>query len=286
MTISIGFILALVTMMLFGLNNLVSGLLGKKFPGLQGLFLFQLLGIPLIIPFILMGYMKPIVLGDLYILILLGVFDTGVWFMCLRAFAQGKISIVSAILSTAMVVTVGISVLFFQAPLPMLKVVSLGVTLLGVILLTVNTRELKSLPSSFFAPGTKLALICMVGIGIYMASVGAISGKAGWVQTILFIRIAIAVTSGGILALTHTLPRLSSIPWKLVMAVATCDVAAFALFNITIQYVDVSTVVMITSCSTLVTALVMYVKYKERLHIHQTIGIGITTLALMLLSRL
>jgi drug/metabolite transporter (DMT)-like permease len=125
----------------------------------------------------------------------------------------------------------------------------------------------------------------MVGIGTYVAFVGDVSAKAGWVQTILIIRIAITLVSGTILLLTNSLPNLATVPWKLILAVAVCDVTAFALFNITIQYLDVSTTMMITSCSSLVTAVIMYGRYKERLQSHQIVGIGITALALTLLSK-
>jgi transporter family protein len=283
MTIVMPLLLSLGAMIGWGILNFIMAKLSRQTGPFASLFFLQLLGIPflvLLLPFI----HQPISLQGILSFTALGIFDTCVFLLFLYATKIGNLSVVSSISRASILVTVVLSVIFLHEPLTSWRIVSILMTLIGVILLSVDfSNKDKSHKASLFK-GVPLVLLEAVGVGIYMFLVAPLVRDYGWYNSSLIIRIAITITVFIMMIVQGKQVHLNKNLWPYAVAAALSDVIAFSLYNIAVARYDVSYVSIVTSSSSIVTLGLAYFFLKEKLNRFQLFGFFLTVIGIVVLQ--
>lgn len=236
----------------------------------QAQFLFQLVGIPLLL--LILPFVPHMALSaNLLLLLALGILETFVLTLYFLALKIGNLSIVGPVNESNVLITVFLAIVILHESLYSLKIVGIFAILLGVILLGFQLSRKKSL--STYA-GVGPALISTIGTGVYVFFVGISSRLNGWYFTSLGIRIVIPLTILIIFVVQrkNIFHVFKKVPWILVIPAAFFDVLGFSTFNFALTRYDISYVSVIISATPVVSVILALLFLKEKLKWYQFIG--------------
>ncbi len=274
-------LLGLIPMLCLGIEYVANAKVSRQVGPLKAVFLFQLLGLPLLILLLPLETHK-IDINILYPLAL-GVVFTFVLLLSFYAIKIGNVSITGPICQTSGFMTFVFGILLLHETLGVLKLASGLLVLGGVILLAVNFKDLKKVNLEMFYKGVPHALVFAVGAGLFMVASAAITREVGWITTSLAIKIAIALTTFVLLITRKN--RVSEIfrgiPWKIAILTATLDVISFSTYNFAATKFEVSYLAVFASAASLVVIAIASVFLKEKISSVQKIGVLLTVLGLI-----
>ena len=165
MSVSLGIIFGLITMITYGLGNTYL----KKLTDKTGTFhsvLYRTFFSALMLFIVALIFIKTIILPLNIFLILVGLGFLGfvAYFFYVRAVEVGKVSIISPIAHSSVIITVLLSVFIFNEMLALLQIFAMLIIIAGVILVSFKYSELKK--SRKLIKGLGFALATAVGWGI------------------------------------------------------------------------------------------------------------------------
>lgn len=246
-------------------------------------FLFQLLGIPLLL--ILLFFIPKQPLHINYPLIIgLGVGETFILTLYFYALQIGELAIIGPVNQANVLVTVFLSSIILHESLGILKVFGIIGVLMGVILLGLKLHALKKGIKLY--KGVAPALISTVGTGIYLFYTGISSRINGWYYTSLGIRVAIPLTI--LIYLFLRRKRISdlfkNIPWKWIIPASVLDVIGFSTLNYaTIKY-DISYVTVMSKAAPVISTILAIYFLREKLKTYQIVGLIIVIAGIISLN--
>lgn len=246
-------------------------------------FLFQLIGIPLLL--ILFFFIPKQQSHFNYPLIIaLGVGETFILTLYFYALQIGELAIIGPVNQANVLITVFLSVILLHESLHVFKIIGIFAVLLGVILLGLKLHALKK--GMRLYKGVLPALISTVGTGIYLFYTGISSRINGWYFTSLGIRIAIPLT-----ILVYLLIRRKSIvdlfknvPWKWIIPASFLDVIGFSVLNYASIKYDISYVTVMSKAAPVISTILAVYVLREKLKPYQIIGLIIVIVGIVSLN--
>ncbi|MGM5484894.1 MAG: EamA family transporter [Nanobdellota archaeon] len=179
-----------------------------------------------------------------------------------RGMKTGKVGVVSPIANSSFVFTVLFSVIFFKENLGINQVISIIGIVIGVILLSVNFRELKESDFLKTSSGVPFALLTCFLWGLLFFLFKIPVNVIGPALTAFVLEFGVMVFSGLHSGFSVKVDRKN---FKYLMIMALLGTVAILSFNIGITMEDVSIVAAVTSSSPLVTAIYGNLVYKEKM---------------------
>ncbi len=244
----------------------------RRMESFQTQFLFQLLGIPLLL--VLFPFVPTNQHLNIPLLIGLGVWETFVLTLYFYAVKIGNLVIVSSVFETYVLVTTFLAVFFLGESLHFTKIAGTGAILAGIILLGLNLEDRVKGNNPTLYKGVSPALLSAIGTGIYLFFVGISSRINGWYYTALGIRIVMPLTILGFFWFQkRSLKKIFvGVPWKLIIPAAILDVVGFSAFNIATARYEVSYVTIMSAVAPIATVTLAYFFLGEKLKLYQLAG--------------
>jgi drug/metabolite transporter (DMT)-like permease len=203
-----------------------------------------------------------------------------------KGFTSGQVSLVSPIGSSWIVITVFLSVIFFKEVLLINQIIAIVLIIIGIILLSVNIKELLKIKKLSLLGGIKEGFIAMLAWGMCFFLIIPASKTLGWFLPVF------ALKSFGILFLIIYIMiskkslKFSFQPSFLVLffLIGLLDIIAFFSYSFGVGIENVPVVASISASFPLVTMILARIFFKEKLAFNQIIGIIGVIAGLILIS--
>jgi len=273
--------LSLIPMFGWGLISVLAANLSRKVGGFNGGLLIQLfafLGTLLISP-IFFSLPEKI---NWFGLIIQGILGAGTYIFYCQALEKGKVPIVVPVVSAWAFISVILGVIFLGEVISPIKAISIFITILGIIILTINWNKITRTRINLFNPGVLLALLVALGWGFSFFYLGPLTKQMGWFFTTIGSRTFIIIS----FFLAYFLrPQQSNlfqgVPWKVLLPIAALDVVAFTTYNLAVSRYYVSYVSVISSASPLVAVVLGEFWLKEKTTRWQKFAIAVIILGII-----
>lgn len=267
-------LLPFIPMVCFGFMWFFTTKATKKMEPLQSLFLFQLIGIPMLLiifPFA-SSVSKTI---DLPLLIFIGILETFVMGLYFYALRIGELTIIGPINQANILVTFSLGILLLHESLIFFKILGVVAVLIGVILLSLQLHTMKKTKSLRLYRGVLPALLSAMGTGICYIFIDMAAKNSGWYYSALWIRTAITVTIFVIFLLQrkNIAAVFRHVPWGWIIPAAIFDVIGFCSFNYALSKYELSYVSVVIAGAPIITVTLAYLFLKEKLRYYQIIGL-------------
>ncbi|MCX6707257.1 MAG: EamA family transporter [Candidatus Woesearchaeota archaeon] len=203
-------------------------------------------------------------------------------YLFFKSIDQGKVSLSTPIAQSSVILTVVLSFIFYGETLSGMQLIAIILLIIGVILVSFKYSEIVKLNFSRTIPGARLALLTLVGWGIYFFLIKPIVIALGpllsvwYLETGMSILIAIPLLFKGIKNPGKTMiyPLFSG----------TFVALGSLSFNLGIEKMAVSLFYPIVNSSVFITAICSRIFLREKIDINQKIAIFLIILGLVLIS--
>ncbi len=281
MEFSIGLLLGVSTMLLWGLSDALFRNPVKAVGAYQTLFYFRIALVPCFILFALFVPMPQVTIWQLGILLLLSIVFIASKYATLKAVNLGDISVVMPIVNSWGAPSVILSALLLNETIPQVAIPLIALILLGVAL--VSIQKLDKLRMSKEAP---LAILGMIAAALSFTGIVYFAKELGPVYPALILEAFMLVWLVGLHTTTkhklHIVPKHFAVicASSLLFAVGTVTYASSASFGVAFIAIPLA------AASPLVVLIIARIFFKERLLWHQLAGaalalVGIIALALV-----
>lgn len=276
--------LTLVATCCFGTATFLASKSAKDLGAIQTLFLFQLLGIPAFL--FLFPFAPSSVHVQLVPILVIGIYQGLCMILWFYALKVGNVSIVSPVSEVYSLISVALGVVFLHESVGLLRFGGIGLVFIGVVLLGINFAELKKTKSIALYKGIVPALLYAVGVAIFFFFSVIAARQSGWFVSALGIRSAIVGVAFVILLAQKTQWRemVQNISWGWIGTAGMLDAIGFALFSLASTFSQVSYVTVVISAQSVVTVILSYFFFKEKLKFYQVVGLVGVVLGLVFLQ--
>ncbi|MEM3421529.1 MAG: DMT family transporter [Candidatus Hadarchaeum sp.] len=196
----------------------------------------------------------------------------------------GKVSIVSPVSASWVVVTVILSLAFLGENLSRSQAIGVVLTISGVFLTSFKFRDLLKLRLRNLATGAQFAAISMVAWGVHYIFIDVLVAELGWFLPVLLVK---AVTVFSLLMYSGFANRDISYPRSfvpMVVVVGILEATAFTAYGAGVASEFTAIVAPVAATFPVVTILLARIFFKEMVEINQKIGICAVLVGLVLLS--
>ena len=181
-------LLGLTAAVIFGFADLIAVVVARKIPLVRLLLWIHvgafIIGVPYLVLAADLGTVSP----QLWALFgVMSLVFLGMQSMFYKGLQVGPVVLVSPIVSAHLIIVILLSTIFLGERLESVQMLGISIAMFGLLLATMT---LQSDPSggSNVRKGATYALITMVGAGIFIFTVGALSKEVGWFLPIFLIR--------------------------------------------------------------------------------------------------
>lgn len=268
-----GIIFGLLGLFGYGLANVWSQQPSQKLGSLQAILYRDLVIIPIILfglffypwtNFSLQG------IGMAILAAIIGYIGLATFFQALKI---GKIGLVVPVAQSSVIITILLSIIFFQEPVSAIKWFSIGLIFVGIILGSLNFGDLKNSNILKVSSGVPLALMACVAWGIAFFLFKFPVQIIGPVGTSVLVELANVVLSlFGIVLLGQTFEKPDTKTTKYLIFGGIAVAAAVLGFNIGIKSFNVTLIAALTFANPVVSLAYSQIFLKERLSLQQYLG--------------
>ncbi len=275
MGIELGIIFGLVAMMGFGLCNGISQEIVRKIGVSRSVFFRNLLIVIMLLPFAI--YFLPASTPDpLFVLVavvigLVGYLPLAFFFKAVRL---GKLGAITPVANSPFIVTILLSAAFFGEVLSLLNVLSLVLIITGIILISVDFRELRNSSIFRLSSGIPFAFVAFFLWGLVFFLLKIPVNVIGPVITSLLLEVGVLVGSGLNLKVSRkgwSLPGRRTLYMIFLMSITGAFGSLF--YSLGISVLKVSIVVALTFSNPLISVLYGKFVYGEELKPLQCVAI-------------
>ena len=285
MAFSTGVLLAFIAMLGFGLGNALSQVPVRKIGSLNTIFFRNafssvlLLGVLLVFP-------NQGVFSIEYALIALGISLIGIipLYTFFKALEKGKVGIVTPIADSLVIFTVIFSVIFFKESLTLIQLAAILLIVTGIILVSVNLKDLKKSKALLLSSGISYALISCFLWGLVFFLLKIPVNVLGPILTSFIIELGIMIYSGAIIAAKKNMKIPDWLTLKRIFFVAAAAAVGTLFYNLGISNAGVSVVSAIAFSNPVVAAVYANIAYREKLSKTQWISLFATVLGIVIIS--
>jgi drug/metabolite transporter (DMT)-like permease len=283
-------LISLVPMVTRGVMWLFVTKAARRMEAFQAQFLFQLIGIPMLLALLPLAPRSPIPSpSGTLLLVGCSVLITFALTLYFHALKIGALAVVGPLSEASGLVVVILGVLFLHNSVYPLKIIGVAGVLLGAASLAFKPGAALRLGEGLTSlnRGVFETLLYAGAVGVYQLLVSISSRANGWYYTSLGIRLLIPL----IILLVFIGQRRSlrgvfkDVPWLWVTLAALCDVLTFSSFNFALTRYELTYVAITANAAPVISVLLAVVFLRERLSWRQAAGValvlgGVTSLNL------
>ncbi len=199
-----------------------------------------------------------------------------------KSLKAGKVSIVMPVASCWAVVTVFLSLVFLNQSLTQNHVFGVTLAIAGAVLVSFKWNDLKKLKNH--SEGVNYAVIAAIAYGMDFVLIDLMSNEIGWFLPTLFVGLVTACllsVYAGISRRDISFPRNV---WLFIVLVGILDTLAYLSYSSGVTSVYGAIVAPIGAASPAVSIILAKIFFKEKIEMHQEIGIISVLIGLILLS--
>ena len=206
------------------------------------------------------------------------------YYMFMKGFEIGNISLVSPIAGSFSIITVMLAVVFFQESLPFIKLAAVFLMVAGVFLTSTDISKIKTIRSQ---NGLKEALFAMLGFGLSFFILGFVSKKMNPLNIFFFVSLSQSLFFIVLSVMKNGFITKADLDGKLVALFIIHSLIVNMGWFVYIFGIGKALVSLVTPISALfpgVTVILALIFYKERLVINQKLGIFSILIGVFLIS--
>lgn len=199
-----------------------------------------------------------------------------------KSLKVGKVSIVMPVASCWAVVTVLISLIFLSQSLTQNRAIGVVLAIAGAVFVSFSWKELKKLKNH--AVGVNYAVIAALAYGVDFVLIDIMANKIGWFFPMLFVGLVTACflsIYAGISGKDISFPKNI---WYFIILVGILDTVAYLFYSSSVTTEYGAVMAPIAASSPAVSIILAKIFLKEKIEIHQEIGIVSVIFGLILLS--
>lgn len=281
-----GIIFAFVAALSWGISDFFSKIVVGKIGSFRLLFTIVLIGTSAVVVYGLLFTKIPIItVNSLILSAITSAFLYSGTFIFFKGLQKGYASIISPVGSSWGIVTIILSIIFLGELLTTYQSLYVILIFSGIILMSVNLKEVIKKSKNKFVIGSGEAISAMVLWGIAMFLLKFVVNDLGIVWSIIIIR-GISILFLFLYGKSKNLEFKFSGKYILLLLIiiGLIDTVAFLVYNLGISAEYLSLVVPVVSSYPFITLILAHLFLKERLVLNQYIGIAIILLGLTLIS--
>jgi bacterial/archaeal transporter family protein len=288
METSLGIIFGLISMLGFGMGNAIAKVPIQKIGSIKTIFYRNAI-ISILLFFVLIFFGQAAVFSTKYILIAFLI--AGIGYVPLlffyKALNLGKIGIISPVANSSTIFTIIFSIIFFHESLSINQGLAIALIIFGVILISLNPRDLKNSHIFKISSGIPYALVTSILWGLVFFLWKIPVNVLGPILTVLIVEFGTMLCSATHIYVTKKdfkLPNKRML--KYLFFISLGGAIGGLAFNMGIQRANVSIVSPIAAAAPLIATLYGRVVFKEKLSKLQYLAIFIIILGITLVSYL
>ena len=288
METSIGILFGFIAMLGFGLSNAIAKVPIQKIGG-EKTILYRNIIISILLFLILLFFGQAAVFSIKYIFIafLIAVIGYVPLLLFYKALNLGKVGIISPIANSSIIFTVLFSIIFFHESITFGQGTSIAFIILGIILISLNLKDLKNSHILKISSGIPYALVTALLWGAVFFLWKIPVNVLGPILTSFVIEFGTLISGAVyIYATKKDFKTPDKKMWIYIFFIAIGGIIGSLFFNMGIKNHDVSIVAPITFASPLVVTLYGKFVYKEKLSKVQYLAIFFIVLGIIFVSYL
>jgi len=203
-----------------------------------------------------------------------------------KGLTEGQVSLVSPIGASWAMITVVLSVVFFKEVLQTNQIVAIILIISGIILVSVNLKELLKIKRLTLLGGIKEGLIAMLAWGISLFLMVPVSKALGWFLPVFALKLF-----GLLFLVIYTMFSKKSLKIDLqipllilLFLIGFLDIIAFFAYSFGVEREYASIVAPVAASFPLVTIILARIFLKEKIVFNQALGIAGVIAGLILIS--
>ncbi|MGI0100851.1 MAG: DMT family transporter [Candidatus Micrarchaeaceae archaeon] len=271
------------SMLCYGISDILSGMVAKKNSATKLTLWYFAIGSVILAAMGLLLPMPHISVTDIAALALLSVISAAGLFSFYKGLRVGKVSVIVPVSATWSLITVLIGALLLKEGLNTVQYIGIALIILGTVLISIKIRYLIGLKLNKLAAGIPYAILSMVLWGFLYSGIGVISQQMhNWLWPVL-----INTIGSMIVMLLYVLSRKPDISFPggiskyLILLWIATGVAGFLFYSMGTSTGYISVVGPISAAAPLITVILAMVVLKEKVSLHQAIGIALIILGLI-----
>lgn len=282
MNFPLALIFSLLSVSGYGLTSLLLGKAAGRLGAFWTSFLVQLLGLALTLLFVPFFGLQLTPDAHLLPLAIFGASVVFVFTLYSKNLSIGPVSVVQSMLRLSNLLIFVLAVLFLHERITLIEIMSVLVMLVGVVLVSFDVRQLvrKRVQTLTRAMPTVLIQIVLQSVGVLFLGFGIrqfggfsanVGGRLFTVPLFMFL----SVTQW------RKKPTMTLSSWKLILLITALDVVSYLFYTSAVQLYELSFTSMVQSTMPIVTAVLGFLFFGERLTRTQKLGIMIAVLGTM-----
>jgi len=203
-----------------------------------------------------------------------------------KGLTEGQVSLVSPIGASWAMITVVLSVVFFKEVLQTNQIIAIILIISGIILVSVNLKELLKIKRLTLLGGIKEGLIAMLAWGISLFLMVPVSKALGWFLPVFALKLF-----GLLFLVIYTMFSKKSLKIDLqipllilLFLIGFLDIIAFFAYSFGVEREYASIVAPVAASFPLVTIILARIFLKEKIVFNQALGIAGVIAGLILIS--
>jgi drug/metabolite transporter (DMT)-like permease len=279
-----GFALGAAAALAWGFADVIVTFYARRIGYLRALVVIHGLSlVPLVALALVVDPPEPVMLSSLAAAAALGPVAVITYISFYKGLELGPISIVSPIVSAFGAVVVLLAVLVLGDSLTEVQAIGCALVLSFVVLASVETSGSDQLGG----PGIALSLIACFGFGVYLFLQGQLADELGWLLPILVSRTTAVMILGAMLAAR---PGVEPGPPLGLVGVAGCaatgalEASAYLFFNRGAELGEIAVTGAAVSAYPVIPILVGLFALRERVAVHQLVGVAGVIVGMVVLS--
>lgn len=204
-----------------------------------------------------------------------------------KSFEIGKLAIISPIVNSFPLITIILSLYFFNEKISYLQSVSIILIIAGIFFISFKYEDIKKLKFKFADKGIIFALVTCLGWGVYTFLQKPVVNEVGPVLASFYIESSVLFFS--VIIFFNKISskkklRFDIIGVKYLFLSAICITLAVLSFNFAITNNAVSLVSALSGLTPIFAFILSYIFLKEKTNFNQKIGIFLSVLGVVLMS--
>ena len=182
------FFLGLTAAAIFGIADLVAGIVARRISISRLLLWIHLGGFIFGLPYLVLATDLGAVSPQLWALFgVLSIMFLGMMSTFLKGLQVGSAVVVSPIVSAHLIIVILLSMIFLGERLESFQMLGISIAIVGLFMATLTWQSDNSAGGQL-GKGVSYALLTMVGAGVFIFAIGALSKEIGWFLPIFLVR--------------------------------------------------------------------------------------------------
>ncbi|TAK95878.1 DMT family transporter [Patescibacteria group bacterium] len=280
MEISQGVIFGLLAMIGFGMNSALSRVPAQKIGALKTMF-YRGVGATSLL-FILLVFVFPegVTLRGILVAVAVAIFAYFPMMLFYKGMHYGKVGVITPIANSSALITTLLAVIFLGERLNAWQWTSGLSVVAGVILISLNFRDLKNSQLTKLTSGVPFALAACIGWGVTFFLFKFPVSLVGPIMTSFIVEVVMLLMCAVQMWQAKETFALPGGFGKYIISMAIFSFIATLAYNYGIKSTAVSIVIMLYMANPLVAMIYANLAYKERLSVQQYISVGLIVMGL------